>query len=93
VVERSRVVGPAIIGAGARIQDSYVGPFTSIGAACAITGSEIEYSIVLPEAELRFVGTRLESSVIGRGARIVRGFDLPGAIRMSIGDGAEVILR
>ena len=51
---------------------------------------EIEHSIVLPEAELRFVGTRLESSVIGRGARIVRGFDLPDAIRVSLGDGAEV---
>jgi glucose-1-phosphate thymidylyltransferase len=58
-----------------------------------IEGAEIEYSIVLAEAQLRFVGARLESSVIGRGARVVRGFELPGAIRMSIGDGAEVILK
>ena len=73
--------------------DAYIGPYSSIGAGVVIEGTEIEHSIVLPEAELRFVGTRLESSVIGRGARIVRGFDLPGAIRVSVGDGAEVILR
>jgi glucose-1-phosphate thymidylyltransferase len=85
--------GPVIIGAGARVSDAYIGPYTSIGAGVIIEGAEIEHSIVLPEAELRFVGTRLESSVIGRGARIVRGFELPGAIRVSIGDGAEVILR
>ena len=48
---------------------------------------------MLPEAQLRFVGTRLESSVIGRGARIARGFDVPAALRLSVGEGAEVVLR
>ena len=75
------------------VRDAYIGPYTSIGADTVIEGAEIEYSILLPEAQLRFVGARLESSVIGRGARVVRGFDLPGAIRVSIGDGAEVVLR
>jgi glucose-1-phosphate thymidylyltransferase len=42
---------------------------------------------------MRFVGNRLESSVIGRGARIERGFALPAAMRVALGDGAEVILR
>jgi glucose-1-phosphate thymidylyltransferase len=92
-VERTLLRGPVIIGPSARVRDAYIGPYTSIGANVVIDGAEIEHSIVLPEAELRFVGTRLESSVIGRGARIVRGFDLPGAIRVSLGDGAEVVLR
>ncbi len=30
---------------------------------------------------------------LSRGARVVRAFELPGAMRMSVGDGAEVILR
>ena len=89
---RSLLRGPLIVGPGAEITDAYIGPYTSIGAGVIVEGTEIEHSIVLPGAELRFVGTRLESSVIGRGARIVRGFQLPGAIRMSIGDGAEVVL-
>jgi glucose-1-phosphate thymidylyltransferase len=92
-VRRSLLRGPAIIGAGARITDAYIGPYTSIGAGVTVESAEIEYSIVLPEAQLRYVGTRLESSIIGRGARIVRGFDLPGALKMNVGDGAEVMLR
>ena len=91
-IRRSVLRGPIVIGPGTTVTDSYIGPYTSIGAAVAIEGSEIEHSIVLPEAELRFVGKRLESSVIGRGARVVRGFDLPAAMRVALGDGAEVVL-
>jgi glucose-1-phosphate thymidylyltransferase len=92
-VRRTLLRGPAIIGARACVSDAYVGPYTSIGAGAVIEGSEIEHSMVLANAQLRFVGTRLDSSVIGRGARVVREFQLPGAVRMSIGDEAEVVLR
>jgi glucose-1-phosphate thymidylyltransferase len=91
-LHRTIVRGPAIIGPGARLTDAYVGPYTSIGADVIVEGAEIEHSIVLEGAQLQFVGTRLESSVIGQRARIVRGFSLPSAMRMSIGDGAEVLL-
>jgi glucose-1-phosphate thymidylyltransferase len=92
-VERSLLRGPVIVGPGARITDAYIGPYTSIGAGVVVEGAEIEHSIVLPEAVLSFIGTRLESSVIGRGARVVRGFSLPSTLRMALGDGAEVVLR
>jgi glucose-1-phosphate thymidylyltransferase len=92
-IRRSLLRGPIVIGAGAQITGAYVGPYTAIGAGVVIEGAELEHSIMLADAELRFVGTRIESSVIGRGARIVRGFRLPGAIRVSLGDGAEVVLK
>ncbi len=91
-LERTLLRGPIVIGPGARLKDAYIGPYTSIGADTRIEGAQIEHSIVLADAELRFVGTRLESSLIGRGARVIRGFQLPGAIRVSIGDGAKVML-
>ncbi|HEY4093915.1 MAG TPA: sugar phosphate nucleotidyltransferase [Baekduia sp.] len=91
-VRGTTIRGPAIIGAGAQVCDSYIGPYTAIGANAEIEGSEIEHSIVLPEAQIRFLGTRIESSVIGRGARVGRAFRLPAAVRLSIGDGAEVTL-
>ena len=92
-VRRSLLRGPLVIGPDTTVTDAYIGPYTSIGERVVIESAEIEHSIVLPEAELRFVGSRLESSVIGRGARVVRGFDLPAATRLSLGDGAEVILK
>jgi glucose-1-phosphate thymidylyltransferase len=91
-IERSVVRGPAIIGANTRIADAYVGPYSSIGAGVQIEGAEIEHSIVLDDARIAFVGTRLESSVIGRGARVMRTFELPSAIRLAVGDGADVTL-
>ena len=92
-IHRSVLRGPLIIGPGTRVNEAYIGPYTSIGSGVVIEGTEIEHSIVLPDAQLRFVGARLESSVIGRGARVVRGFHVPSALRMSLGDGAEVHLR
>ncbi|HVL31157.1 MAG TPA: sugar phosphate nucleotidyltransferase [Solirubrobacteraceae bacterium] len=86
------VRGPSIIGPRTRLVDSYVGPYTSVGADVAIEGTEIEHSIVMDGAELLFVGSRLETSIIGRGASIVRRFGMPSAVRMSVGDGAQVAL-
>jgi glucose-1-phosphate thymidylyltransferase len=92
-VRGSLIRGPVIIGPNSVITDSYIGPYTSLGPGVLIEAAEIEYSIVLAGAQLHFVGTRLESSIIGRGARITRAFDPPAAMRMSIGDGVEVILK
>lgn len=86
------VRGPAIIGPGARLSHTYVGPYTSIGADVVLDGCQVEHSIVLDGAQLRHVGPRLETSVIGRNARVERSFDLPNAMRLSVGDGAQVTL-
>jgi glucose-1-phosphate thymidylyltransferase len=91
-VERSVVRGPAIIGPRARVVDSYVGPSTSIGADVELEGAAIEYSIVMAGARLSFPGMRLEESVIGRDARVRRGFEPPAALRLAIGEGAEIVL-
>lgn len=84
--------GPVVVGAGARISDSYIGPFTSIGEDVRIEGAEIEQSIILPGAEILHIGSRLEASVVGRDARIYRDFSLPRAMRLQVGDSVEVAL-
>ena len=89
---RTLVRGPASIGAGARLSNAYIGPYTSIGPGVQIEGAEIEHSIVLPDAELRYLDARLESSLIGRGARIVREHNMSRAMRLVVADGAEVTL-
>ncbi|MFJ2028452.1 glucose-1-phosphate thymidylyltransferase [Streptosporangium sp. NPDC087985] len=89
VVERSRIVGPVIIGAGARVLDSYVGPFTSIAADCVISASEIEYSIVLPRSSISGV-SRIEASLIGHDVEVTPAPTTPRAHRLVLGDHSKV---
>jgi glucose-1-phosphate thymidylyltransferase len=91
-IKSSVVRGPAIIGAGARLREAYVGPYTSIGEDVEIEGAEIEHSVVLPGASISHLGGRLEASVIGPNSRVFRDFRLPRALRMTVGEGAEVSL-
>jgi glucose-1-phosphate thymidylyltransferase len=89
VVNGSRIVGPAIIGRGSRICESYVGPFTSVGPDCVIEDSEIEYSIVLTGASICGV-RRIEASLIGRGVEITPAPRVPKAHRLVLGDHSRV---
>ncbi|GAA5082021.1 glucose-1-phosphate thymidylyltransferase [Thermocatellispora tengchongensis] len=89
VVTRSRIVGPAVIGADARIADSYIGPFTSIATGCSVEHSEIEYSIVLPRASISGVG-RIEASLIGHDVEVTPAPNTPKAHRLVLGDHSKV---
>jgi glucose-1-phosphate thymidylyltransferase len=90
VLESSVIRGPAIIGPGAQVTHSYVGPYTSIGRDVVIEGAEVEHSILFPGARVEHLSSRLEASVVGAGARVLREFRLPRALRVTVGDGAEV---
>ncbi len=89
VVARSTVRGPAIIGEGTRIIDSYVGPFTSIAAGCTVEDAEIEHSIVLQQSTVRGL-RRIESSLIGRNVEVGRSEERPRAYRLMLGDHSQV---
>ena len=91
-VSSSVIIGPVIIGAGALVADSYIGPHTSIAERVRIEGAELERSIVLADASVLHVGGRLVASIVGRQARIFRDFSMPRALRLQVGDGDEVAL-
>jgi glucose-1-phosphate thymidylyltransferase len=88
-VERSVVEGPVIIGADSVIRDSHIGPHTSIGRGCVLTGTRIEYSVVLADATITHVHG-IHGSMIGRHATVTRAD--PGMIgqRLVIGDDSSV---
>ena len=91
-VEDSVVRGPAIIGEGARIVNSYVGPFTSVYRGVEIRNSEIEHSIVLEGSRILDVPIRIEDSLIGKDVVIRRRETLPKALQFMLGDHSEVEL-
>jgi glucose-1-phosphate thymidylyltransferase len=84
------VRGPAIIGAGARLLDAYVGPYTAVGEDCLIESAEVENSILLGGCEVRRLDGRVESSLLGRNVRIGRDARQPRAYRFMLGDNSEV---
>jgi len=91
-IESSIVRGPAVIGARAHLCDAYVGPYTSIGDDVRIEGAEIEHSVILAGASISHLGGRLEASVVGPKSKVFRDFRLPRAMRLTLGEGAEVSL-
>ncbi len=88
-VRHSRIVGPAIIGAGSKIIGSYVGPFTAIDDSCSLQDSEIEYSIVLSNASINGV-RRIEASLIGHYVEVTPAPRVPRAHRLVLGDHSKV---
>jgi glucose-1-phosphate thymidylyltransferase len=92
VIERSRLRGPLVIGANARIVDSYIGPFTSIADGVEIEHSEIEHSIVLERSRIVNVPQRIESSLIGKDVVVCASDTRPRTHRLMLGDSSRVEL-
>jgi glucose-1-phosphate thymidylyltransferase len=92
LVSESRIRGPVVIGPDAVVEESFIGPYTAIGAGAAVIGAEIDNAMVLPEAQVRYPGCRLEASVIGERAMVSRSFAPPKALHLRLGPDASVIL-
>ncbi len=86
----SVVRGPAVIGPGARIEDAYIGPYSSIGEEVCVRRSEVEHSIILAGSVVEDLGTRLEASLLGREVKLTRSEGMPKTLRMLVGDKSEI---
>ncbi|MBI4896787.1 MAG: glucose-1-phosphate thymidylyltransferase [Actinobacteria bacterium] len=89
---RSVVRGPAVIGAGTKLTDAYVGPYTAIDERVTVERAEIEYSIVLADSQISDLGARMEASLIGKHSRITRTDGMPRTFRLLVGDNCEISL-
>ncbi|MBC7327608.1 glucose-1-phosphate thymidylyltransferase [bacterium] len=77
--------GPLVIGENCMIENSYIGPFTSIGNAVYIKETEIEHSIILDNCKIHLQG-RIEDTILGRGV-VVRKVDRrPLSYKFIVGD-------
>lgn len=87
----SHVRGPAAIGPNALIENSYIGPFTSIAADTVVADSEIDNSVVLEGSRIADV-PRIVDSLIGRNSVVARSGSRPKATRLMLGDDCSVDL-
>ena len=82
----SVIHGPAVIGANTLIENSYIGPFTSIYHDVVVRNCEIERSIILEHSKLLDIDRLVRDSLIGRNAIVQRADRKPSGIKMNLGD-------
>jgi glucose-1-phosphate thymidylyltransferase len=86
-VMNSMIRGPAVIGRNCIVENSFIGPYTRIGDGCQILNSFVEYCVILEKALIKGVD-RLEESLIGRSAKVVK--NMRNIVRLNIRDYSEV---
>jgi glucose-1-phosphate thymidylyltransferase len=90
VVRRSKIFGPALIGAEARVIDAYVGPFTTLGPQVRVQRAEVEYSVIGAGSIIRDLSIRVHGSLIGEGVTVAGVAARPNAHRLVVGDMSRV---
>jgi glucose-1-phosphate thymidylyltransferase len=90
-IEDSVVRGPVVIGAGTVIRSSSVGPYSSIGERCLIDGSAVQDCVIMDGARIENVD-RIEESIVGRNVSVRRPASQSRALRLMLGDQAEVLI-
>jgi glucose-1-phosphate thymidylyltransferase len=90
-VVRSSIRGPAIVGKGAMIIDSRIGPFTAIGDGVTIERSGVDHSVLLEGCRVADID-RLEDSLIGRRVLVHPGDTRRGALSLLVGDDCRIEL-
>jgi glucose-1-phosphate thymidylyltransferase len=88
-IVNSTIRGPVAIGAGTRVVDSFIGPFSAIGARCEVLHSEIEHSVIMDNSRVVDI-PRLEDSLIGTDATVIRSKVKPRSLRLMVGDHCHV---
>jgi glucose-1-phosphate thymidylyltransferase len=90
-ISRSVIRGPAIVGENSIVEDSLIGPNASIYYECAISGSQVEDSIIMERCRIEDVRP-LAQSLLGKDVEVRRGKTAPVAHRLMLGDQSQVEL-
>jgi glucose-1-phosphate thymidylyltransferase len=89
-VSNSTLHGPIVIDDDAIVEDSFVGPYTAIGRGAKVIGSDLDNSMVLTMARIEHPGYRIQGSIIGEGASVLRSYELPKGLHMRLAPGSSV---
>ncbi|HEX9144584.1 MAG TPA: glucose-1-phosphate thymidylyltransferase [Candidatus Binatia bacterium] len=81
----SKIRGPVIVGEEVVIEDSFVGPYSSIGNGAQIMQSVVEHCVLLENCQITGID-RLEDSVLGKNVKISTNQRPHKAFRLLLGD-------
>jgi glucose-1-phosphate thymidylyltransferase len=88
----STIRGPVIIGENCHVENSFIGPYSSIANGAKLIDADIEHSVILKDATIIGIHQRIVDSVIGRRAKLEIAPQRPKALRFMIGDDSHVEL-
>jgi len=91
VIENTQIQGPVSIAGECFIKDSFVGPFTSVGAKTRLEESSVERSIIMEHCHLSKVG-HLVDSVLGKRVKIFGRGQQAKSTGLFLGDDTDVEL-
>lgn len=91
-IVNSTVRGPAVIGAGTTVTDSYIGPYSSVAPGCVIESAELDHSVILGASSIRNV-VRLTDSLIGAHVEVDRSNHQSAGLRLMLGDHSRIELE
>ena len=84
------VRGPAVIGKDCILENTYIGPFTSIGDGAQVSNVEIEHSILREKCKIKDFDGRIVDSLIGVNVELARSHAKPVAYKFMLGDDSKV---
>ena len=84
----STIRGPCVIGRNAYVENSFIGPYSSVGDNSKILCSNIEYCVIQESVIVKDI-ERLEDSLIGKNAKVTRN-QRNRTIKLHVGDYSEV---
>lgn len=91
-IYNSIIRGPVIIGTNTIIENSYIGPYTSIMNNVKIIDSQIENSIVLDKCTISRFMNIIDSSIIGENTTIISNNSCKRRNSFVLGNGSSLIL-
>jgi glucose-1-phosphate thymidylyltransferase len=87
-INNSTIRGPCVIGKNVLVENSFIGPYTSIGDKSKICNSNLEYCVVQDNVLIKDV-ERLEDSLIGKNAKVTRN-KRNRTLKLHVGDFSEL---
>jgi glucose-1-phosphate thymidylyltransferase len=84
----STIRGPCIIGRNVLIENSFIGPFTSIGDCSQIVNSNLEYCVIQDNVVIKDI-ERLDESLVGKNAKVTRN-PRSRTMKLHVGDYSEI---
>ncbi len=91
-IVNSTIRGPVTIGSNCHIENSFVGPYSSIADQVTLIDADLEHSVILQGAKLEGIHERIVDSVIGQRAHLKLAPRRPKALRFLIGDDCQIEL-